>query len=345
MKTTYIKSNDNALKKYIQHLLKKRNYKIIDKWEGENHFIYYHKASRLYWDNIHKECKLINQHPISYILSDKNELSFLTEKRRLNFMPYSFTGVNGLHIKRNYKTFINKLNIDDIGIDLWLAKPPKGSLGTDIQLMTTVELLNPYHDDIFYDYTIQKYIENPLLLEGRKFDFRLYVLFTQENELYIYPYFTTKYCFKKYDIDNISDLSLHLTNFAIQKKEVDVLRLEDVISSEEEFWRKYEKEYGKRFDLISAVGQMMIKIFDLSQDYMKQYKKNRYYQLFGIDVMMDRSHNYYLIEFNRNPGFSSGNKVLNEQRDSMIDDIFKLTIDKIFDNRDEKTDFIFLKKY
>lgn len=345
MKTAFI-GDFKDLREIVSYNLKKRGFEIVKNWSGIDHFIFTKTPRTINWKTIYKDCKLINHHPVSRIITDKRELSHLSQDKSILFMPFSFEGYNALNIKEKYNDYIKNPRSKDLGEDIWIVKPSSAWGGKDIKLITTTELLNPYHEEIFYNRIIQKYIENPLLLEGCKFDFRMYVLFTQENELYLYPSFMTRYSLRKYTTDNILDLSYHLTNTSIQSKIVSKERYHEIVSSEERFWKKYEREYGKRFDLIEQVGKIMIEMFDLIQDSIKLYKKDRYYQLFGVDMMMDSSKNLYLIEFNENPSINThNNKNLIEQREKLINNIFKLTVDRIFNNMQENTDFIFLKKY
>lgn len=69
---------------------------------------------------------------------------------------------------------------------------------------------------------VQKYITKPLLIDGFKFDLRLYVLINGINPLRIYlwkdglaRFATVPY--KMPDSSNIKDLCMHLTNYAINK--------------------------------------------------------------------------------------------------------------------------------
>lgn len=69
---------------------------------------------------------------------------------------------------------------------------------------------------------MQKYISNPLLYEGLKFDLRIYVLLASCEPLRIYIYneglvrlSTEKYRFP--DISNLHNMYMHLTNYAINK--------------------------------------------------------------------------------------------------------------------------------
>ena len=53
----------------------------------------------------------------------------------------------------------------------WIIKPPARARGTGIKPLI-----------------VQKYIERPLLINGNKFDLRLYVLVTSVNPLRVYLY-------------------------------------------------------------------------------------------------------------------------------------------------------------
>ena len=64
---------------------------------------------------------------------------------------------------------------------------------------------------------------------------------------------------------------------------------------------------------------------------MRQYRKNQF-ELFGFDFMIDEDFNVWLIEVNTNPALGETAKYLEELIPRMIDDLMKLTVDKIFFN-------------
>lgn len=67
---------------------------------------------------------------------------------------------------------------------------------------------------------IQKYIDNPFLLHRRKFDFRVYALVTIINGTlkgYFYEDGYIRTSSREFDLDNLDDKFIHLTNDAIQK--------------------------------------------------------------------------------------------------------------------------------
>merc|ERR1719220_1099151 len=69
---------------------------------------------------------------------------------------------------------------------------------------------------------VQKYISNPFLVNGLKFDLRLYVLLTSIDpiKLYLYDDGLVRFATKPFSIDedNLNNKYIHLTNYAINKK-------------------------------------------------------------------------------------------------------------------------------
>jgi Tubulin-tyrosine ligase family len=68
---------------------------------------------------------------------------------------------------------------------------------------------------------ISRYIDNPLLINGLKFDLRLYVLVTSFDPLKIYVYNEglVRFASEPYNTSNIKqNVYAHLTNYSINKK-------------------------------------------------------------------------------------------------------------------------------
>jgi len=71
-------------------------------------------------------------------------------------------------------------------------------------------------------FVVQKYLNNPLLIENLKFDLRLYVLLAGVDPLRIFLYNDglARFCTSEYEPvtkSNIKNLTMHLTNYAINK--------------------------------------------------------------------------------------------------------------------------------
>ena len=72
-----------------------------------------------------------------------------------------------------------------------------------------------------YTYILQSYLHRPLLYNGRKFDIRHYMLMTSVRgvvKAYWYKDGYLRTCSEFYDLDDLDNLYIHLTNDAIQSK-------------------------------------------------------------------------------------------------------------------------------
>lgn len=78
-------------------------------------------------------------------------------------------------------------------------------------------------------FVIQKYVEKPLLLLGRKFDIRVWVLVSQEQKCYMFKEGYIRTSCEKYSLsqDSISKAYIHLTNNAVQKNASNYGKFED----------------------------------------------------------------------------------------------------------------------
>lgn len=75
--------------------------------------------------------------------------------------------------------------------------------------------------DLSYDNAavVQRYIENPLLIGGYKFDLRLYVCVPSYRPLTIYLYKEglARFATEKFSLERLDDPFRHLTNFSLNK--------------------------------------------------------------------------------------------------------------------------------
>ena len=97
----------------------------------------------------------------------------------------------------------------------WIIKPPGKNNGQGIRL------INNHRDIPDGDSFVQRYIRNPFLIEGKKFDLRVYVLVTGVDPLRIYVYNEGLVRFATEDYTNdprlIGDARIHVTNYDVNK--------------------------------------------------------------------------------------------------------------------------------
>ena len=154
---------------------------------------------------------------------------------------------------------------------------------------------------------IQKYIENPLLYRGRKFDMRIWVLLTQSMKVYVFKEGHLKTCSIEYNI-NSKDAYSHITNYSFQKYNTNFQKYEK--GNEVPFFEFQnfldecysEKNYNIKNNLIPQIKEI-IKLTMRSAKYkINKSRRNYQFEIFGYDFMMDSEFNLFLIEINTNPG-------------------------------------------
>uniref|UniRef100_A0A7M4FKR5 Tubulin tyrosine ligase like 2 n=1 Tax=Crocodylus porosus TaxID=8502 RepID=A0A7M4FKR5_CROPO len=96
----------------------------------------------------------------------------------------------------------------------WICKPVNLSRGRGILIFQDIK-------DLIYDCVVivQKYISNPLLISGYKWDLRLYVCVTSFCPLTIYTYEEglVRFATEKFDLSSLDNVYAHLTNTSINK--------------------------------------------------------------------------------------------------------------------------------
>lgn len=118
---------------------------------------------------------MLNRLPEMTHICHKKTMGFILNKF-VEFWPaeYWFYPKTYL-IPEEYEEFEEKITKQG---GVYIAKPSAGSQGDGIILVTKPKdiPLNSYVNPSTQEYVVQPYIDNPLLLEKKKFDLRLYIL-------------------------------------------------------------------------------------------------------------------------------------------------------------------------
>ncbi|KAL4455467.1 hypothetical protein ABPG74_012619 [Tetrahymena malaccensis] len=206
---------------------------------------------------------------------------------------------------------------------------------------------------LFFQFILQKYIERPLLFHGRKFDIRIWVLVTYTNK---FQYYQSKEGWVRtsgyiYDLKT-SNKYIHLTNNAIQKNSEQYGQFENGNSINYATLKKYinsinGKESEGVWDRIQQKIRNIIKItLSATSDKINIFNREKQFELFGYDFMIDQSFKPWLIEVNTNPCIEESSDVLKQILPRLIDDMLRLTIDQFFNrNQNENKSFFSLKGY
>lgn len=218
---------------------------------------------------------------------------------------------------------------------IWIMKPPAKAQGKGIFLFTKVSQISEWRRDYKQTqqqratggvgagaqsgaavegaatqpeaYLAQRYIDNPHLVGGKKYDLRLYVLVTSYAPLTVWLYRSgfARFCHHKYTTKDIENTFVHVTNVAVQKTNP-----------------KYSNQSGCKWGmrslkqyLLSTVGEaatnkclgdiqsLLMRTLQAVQKIMMNDK--HCFELYGYDILLDDTLRPWLIESNSSPSLTA----------------------------------------
>ena len=167
----------------------------------------------------------INHFPSMHSIARKNHLGRNLMRMRKEFPDsYSFFPPTWL-LPAEYGDFKNQFS--KIKKKTFIIKPEASCQGRGIFLTRTID--NIKSND---HYVAQRYLNKPYLIEGLKFDLRIYVLLAGCEPLKIFLFkeglarFATE-AYQQPNDENVDEVCMHLTNYAINKDNSNFIFNED----------------------------------------------------------------------------------------------------------------------
>ncbi|EGR27473.1 tubulin-tyrosine ligase family protein, putative [Ichthyophthirius multifiliis] len=194
-------------------------------------------------------------------------------------------------------------------------------------------------------FIIQKYIEKPLLLNNRKFDIRVWALLTHELEILFFRegyirLSSSEFSLRENQIDN---QFIHLTNNAIQKFSDNYGQYENGnMWTMNQLWsylyqinNNFTEQYYKD-KILSKIKIIIWITFCSVRKKINMHNRKHCFEIFGYDFLIDSELNIWLLEVNTNPAIDECSNILKKLVPRMIDDALQLTVDKIFQKKNNK---------
>ena len=230
---------------------------------------------------------------------------------------------------------------------LWIAKPVARSQGKGIFIFDKLAQIADWKSDSRYkpdnanvapadpqveQYVVQRYIDSPLLLGGKKFDLRIYVLVMSYNPLTVYLYREgfARFTCNRYTLEDIENQctpcspDIHLTNIAIVKTSDDygdgdyakwMLRSLKLYMAS-----KYgEEPVAKCF---AGIQSLIVNIYKSVQKTIINSKNS--FELYGLDIIIDSNLKPWLLEVNACPSFTASTKEDEDLKVNLLDDCFTI---------------------
>lgn len=272
-------------------------------------------------------------------ITRKDELSKNLKKMKkifpqsYNFFPMTWILPNEISDFKNYykqqknpKTYIVKLKNSCQGKGIYLTKKMNN--------------IKRYDSCV-----IQKYIRMPLLINGLKFDIRLYVLITGCDPLRIFLHEDglVRFSIEKYKLPktkNLKQINMHLTNFSINKnseKFENSENPEDATLGHKRSWKvvfEKLKEEGLPMDsVMTKIEHLIIKTMCSIQPELKHcynsahisdYSNSMCFEILGFDILLDNKLKPWLLEVNHSPSFSVSSMVDERVKYAVIRDTLNI---------------------
>lgn len=192
-------------------------------------------------------------------------------------------------------------------------------------------------------YIIQKYIENPLLVGGKKFDLRIYALVTSHFPLVVYIHRNgfCRFSNSQFSIapKDISNLYIHATNVAVQKTAPNYDNDKGCKWLLRNLKRYISSQYGadRANQLMTDIEALIVRSLLCVQRVLIQDKNC--FELYGYDILIDDNLKPWCLEVNASPSLTAETSWDYDLKHNMLNDMFDI-IDfehrnTAFDNHDD----------
>lgn len=275
--------------------------------------------------------KNLNRYIIDSKHGDRNTDEF-------DFLPATY------HLPIEYDHFLSEFRKSRKSI--WIMKPFDRCQGDGIYLVDRLldvkrRLYNNNNNVLNSQYLISRYIDNPLLIGGRKFDIRLFVLVTSFRPLkaYLYNEGFCRVCCERYttDPDGIENKYIHLTNVGVQKKSPKYNNIHGGKWSLRSFKLYMEGTHGdettkKLLGNISSVIKHSLKAVQP----VIYNNKNNFFECYGYDILIDNQLKPWLVEVNAKPSLNGTTEYDMNLKERLIDGMLNIVFAQ---QKPEENDF------
>ncbi|XP_045558444.1 tubulin polyglutamylase ttll6 isoform X3 [Salmo salar] len=236
-------------------------------------------------------------------------------------LPADYSDFQAYTRSKKHKTFI--------------CKPDSGCQGRGILLTKSSKDIRPGEHMI-----CQVYVSRPFVIDGFKFDLRIYVLVTSCDpfRIFLYNEGLARFCTTQYNEPsngNVDDVCMHLTNYAINKHSENFVRDDDTGSKRklstlnkhlEAMCYDTEKMWLDIEDVIikTLISAHPILKHNYHTCFPNHAAGSACFEILGFDVLLDHRLRPWLLEVNHSPSFTTDSRLDREVKDSLLYDTLVL---------------------
>ena len=254
-------------------------------------------------------------------------LSFLARFKELGQKYFDMEHMPRKHCEQNF----------------WLLKPANMNQGRGIEVIRNLKefKLSWYSKPSHSIWVIQKYIEQPMLYYGRKFDIRIWVLLTDACDIFFYKDGYIRTSSEPYNLKS-SENYVHLTNNCLQVHGRNYSKHEPENTLSFSTFKEYLVGAYKQckvqpnfdIDIIPRIKDLIIDtIMSIKPELISPSKKRgATFELLGYDFMIDEDLRTWLIEVNTNPYIGIPNDYIKEILPKMLDSMLNIVLRQSYPN-------------
>lgn len=185
---------------------------------------------------------------------------------------------------------------------------------------------------------VQRYIPNPLLISGYKFDIRCYVLVRSFDPLVVYLYEDglARFATSQYDISSLTNIFSHLTNTSINKLSPCTVTSNAVLDCEKQdvgpgckwtiaqlklYFEAHNIPFKKIWAKIKTI--VLLTLLPIAQD-VKNHNSGGCFELYGFDILLDEKLKAWLLEVNLSPSLTVDTQIDIDVKRPLMEDTVDL---------------------
>ncbi|CAF1093195.1 unnamed protein product [Adineta steineri] len=349
----YIGSGNNS--HLIENILKSIGYENNENKIDDFKFKWVQSSSNVNWNIFKDGEQMINHIQGEDYFTNKLQLYQSLQTYETNYLsltkrPQSYLTLNQF-IPQTFK--LDEIhdrhllfNLHKPG-DIWICKPSGLNQGKGIYIVKDINQLKEKfnQEDLFekpktfsikqIKTIVQRYIMNPLLVHGKKFDIRCYMLISSVKPL-IVLYHHGYIRLSMFDFDNDDEnLLTHLTNQFVQKKDPKYNDMKEETAWTMEQLNDYVNEYilprtNIQIDWIKnilpkIICRIMLNVIESIR--MRLKERIGCFGLYGCDFMIDENMKVWLIEINVNPSLSTNTNTLLQVIPAVVQEAILISIE------------------
>lgn len=217
----------------------------------------------------------------------------------------------------------------------YICKPDSGCQGRGIFLSKNLKEIKHGEHMI-----CQQYLSKPFLVDGYKFDLRIYVLVTscEPLRIFIYKEGLARFATMSYtepSHSNLDDVCMHLTNYAINKHNDNFIRDEMTGSKRKlsTLWSWLENNKYDANKLWEDIEDIIIKTLISAHPILKHNYRTCFpnhiagsacFEILGFDILLDKKLKPWVLEVNHSPSFTTDSRLDREVKDALLFDTLTL---------------------